>query len=105
MISEHIRYGIIGTGMMGIEHIENILALDNTSVTAIADTDAGSRETGAAHAGPNCTAYDDYRDLLADETVDAVVVVTPNFTHIDVMRDVIASGKHVLREAALHYRI
>ncbi len=101
MISEHIRYGIIGTGMMGIEHIENILALDNTSVTAIADTDAGSRETGAAHAGPNCTAYDDYRDLLADETVDAVVVVTPNFTHIDVMRDVIASGKHVLCEKPL----
>lgn len=87
--------------MMGIEHIENILALDNTSVTAIADTDAGSRETGAAHAGPNCTAYDDYRDLLADETVDAVVVVTPNFTHIDVMRDVIASGKHVLCEKPL----
>ena len=101
MISEHIRYGIIGTGMMGIEHSENILALDNTSVTAIADTDAGSRETGAAHAGPNCTAYDDYRDLLADETVDAVVVVTPNFTHIDVMRDVIASGKHVLCEKPL----
>ena len=87
--------------MMGIEHIENILSLDDTSVTAIADTNAGSREAGAAHAGPDCAIYDDYRDLLADTNVDAVVVVTPNFTHIDVMKDVIASGKHVLCEKPL----
>ncbi len=98
---EHIRYGVIGTGMMGIEHIENILSLDNTSVVAIADTDLGSRETGAAHAGPGCVAYEDYTELLADNNVDAVVVVTPNFTHIDVMRDVFASGKHVLCEKPL----
>ncbi len=101
MSSSHIRYGIIGTGMMGIEHIENILALDDTSVVAIADTDAGSRETGAVHAGPDCVAYEDYEDLLADPNVDAVVVVTPNFTHIDVMTKVIASGKHVLCEKPL----
>lgn len=101
MTSENIRYGIIGTGMMGIEHIENILALDDTCVTAIADTDAESLKTGSAHAGPACAVYENYRDLLADENVDAVVVVTPNFTHIDVMKDVIASGKHVLCEKPL----
>ncbi len=101
MDSEHIRYGIIGTGMMGVEHIENILSLDNTSVTAIADTDAGSRRTGAAHAGPECAVYENYDDLLADPNVDAVVVVTPNFTHIEVMSKVVASGKHVLCEKPL----
>ncbi len=101
MNTKHVRYGIIGTGMMGVEHIENILALDDTSVVAIADTDAGSREAGASHAGPDCAVYEDYRQLLADDSVDAVVVVTPNFTHIDVMSDVIASGKHVLCEKPL----
>ena len=101
MTNEHIRYGIIGTGMMGIEHILNILALDDTSVVAIADTDEGSRADGLAAAGPDCAVYTDYTDLLADNNVDAVVVVTPNFTHIDVMRDVIASGKHVLCEKPL----
>lgn len=101
MSNMHIRYGIIGTGMMGVEHIESILALDNTSVVAIADTDAGSRAEGRAHAGADCAVYEDYRDLLADERVDAVVVVTPNFTHIDVMKDVIAAGKHVLCEKPL----
>ena len=101
MTDQHVRYGIIGTGMMGIEHIENILALDDTSVAAIADTDPTSRAAGATAAGSDCAVYDDHRDLLADPTIDAVVIVTPNFTHIDVMRDVIASGKHVLCEKPL----
>ena len=101
MTDTHLRYGVIGTGMMGVEHILNIKALDNTAVTAICDTDEISRKAGLEAAGPDATVYEDYRDLLADETVDAVVVVTPNFTHIDVMRNVISSGKHVLCEKPL----
>jgi myo-inositol 2-dehydrogenase/D-chiro-inositol 1-dehydrogenase len=101
MINEHIRYGIIGTGMMGIEHINNILSLDDTSVAAIADNDAGSRANGLAAAGEGTAEYADYHDLLADPTIDAVVVVTPNLTHIEVMRDVITSGKHALCEKPL----
>ncbi len=101
MKSDEIRYGVIGTGMMGVEHIENIKALDGTSVVAVADTNQASRTAGASHAGPDCSEYEDYRDLLADDNVDAVVIVTPNFTHIDVMSDVIKSGKHVLCEKPL----
>lgn len=100
MTHQHIRYGVIGTGMMGVEHILNILALDDTSVVAIADTDADQRAMGLEVA-PGATVYEDYHDLLADDSVEAVVIVTPNFTHIDVMRDVIASGKHVLCEKPL----
>ena len=51
MTKQHIRYGIIGTGMMGIEHIQNILALDDTSVVAIADTDERSLANGLQAAG------------------------------------------------------
>ena len=101
MTTSTIRYGIIGTGMMGIEHILNIRALDDTEVVAIADTDEGSRAAGLDTAGEGCQVYDDYKDLLADDAVDAVVVVTPNFTHVDVMRDIFASGKHVICEKPL----
>lgn len=100
-MNSHLRYGVIGTGMMGIEHIGNILALDDTSVTAIVDPDETSRAQGRAAAGPDTAVYTHHRELLADDNVDAVVVVSPNFTHIDVMRDVIASGKHVLCEKPL----
>ena len=101
MADTHIRYGVIGSGTIGVEHTLNVLALDDTSVTAIADTNEVSRAAGLEAAGPGTTVYTDYRDLLADDDVDAVVVVTPNFTHFDVMRDVFASGKHVLCEKPL----
>ena len=42
-----LRYGVVGTGMMGVEHIQNILALDGAVVTAVSDTNEGSRSAGA----------------------------------------------------------
>ena len=44
--ADQIRYGVIGTGMMGVEHIENIRSLDGAVVTASSDTNADSRATG-----------------------------------------------------------
>ena len=41
---QKIRYGIIGCGSMGREHILNIMAMDACVVTALADVDAGSRD-------------------------------------------------------------
>lgn len=49
--SDEIRSGVIGTGMMGIEHIDNIRSIDGARVTAIADTNAGSLAAGSAAAG------------------------------------------------------
>ena len=40
---DELRYGVIGTGMMGVEHIENVNALDGAVVTAIADPHPQSR--------------------------------------------------------------
>ena len=45
-MAEPIRYGIIGTGMMGCEHIRNILARDDAVVTAISDPNEASRRWG-----------------------------------------------------------
>ncbi len=52
--SDTVRYGIIGSGMMGQEHIANLAALDGAVVTAVADPDPGSREAAAAMVGPGC---------------------------------------------------
>ena len=99
--ADPIRYGVIGTGMMGVEHIENIRALDGALVTAVSDTNADSRATGAHAAGQQIAVFDDHRDLLASGLCDAVVVATPNHTHIEVMPDVLASGLHVMIEKPL----
>ncbi len=97
-----IRYGVIGTGMMGIEHILNINALDGAGVTAVADPDAGSRAAGAAAAGIGDEGvFSDHRDLIASGLCDAIVVASPNHTHIDILPDVLHAGLHVLAEKPL----
>ena len=101
---DDIRYGVIGTGMMGVEHIENLAAVDGAVVTAIADTDEGSRNRGLAacsEAGWSPQVYADHQDMLSGDIVDAVVVATPNFTHVDVLSDVLHTDLHVLVEKPL----
>lgn len=97
----HVRYGVIGTGMMGVEHIENVRALDGAVVTALADTNANSRAMGAQAAGHQVEVFDDHRDLLASGACDAVVIATPNHTHVDVLPDALASDLHVMIEKPL----
>jgi predicted dehydrogenase len=96
-----LRYGIIGTGMMGWEHIRNLALVPGARVVAIADRDSNSREIGRNAAGEAAAVYDDHRALLADPAVDAVVIATPNFTHAAVLADALASGKHILVEKPL----
>ncbi len=98
---EPVRYGVIGTGMMGIEHIENIRAIDGAVITAIADTNPDSIATGHAAAGHDVTVFTDHGDLLASGMCDAVVIVTPNHTHIDILGDALATDLHVLVEKPL----
>ena len=101
-MAHSIRYGVVGTGMMGVEHILNINALDGAEVTAISDPDAGSRATGAEAAGIGEEAvFSDHEDLIASGLCDAVVVASPNHTHIDVLPDLTRAGLHVLAEKPL----
>jgi predicted dehydrogenase len=101
MTSDVLRFGIIGTGMMGCEHIRNLKLVPGVRVTAIADSDEGSRGWGRLAVGGDVEVYTDYRELLAKAPVDAVVVATPNFTHFDVLSAVFRTRKHVLVEKPL----
>lgn len=95
-----IRYGIIGTGMMGWEHMRNLALIPEARVTAVADPDPGSRDVARATV-PEATVFDDYRALLREASLDAVVVASPNHTHTAVLRDVFATELHVLVEKPL----
>jgi predicted dehydrogenase len=95
---DELRYGVIGTGMMGVEHIENINALDGAVVTAIADPHPASRDAGAAAARGKVQIHADYRSMLDADECDAIVVASPNMTHIEVLRDVLRTDLPVLVE-------
>lgn len=103
---DEIRYGIIGTGMMGIEHIANIIALPDAVVTAVADPNPRSLADGVKAAGGGETShrvatFSDYREMLAAGLCDALVVATPNVSHVDVLCDILGTPHHILVEKPL----
>ncbi len=87
--SGQVNYAIIGSGMMGREHIQNISLLGDSAVTALFEPDRQQMALSAALA-PQATAYDDLGDLLKDSGVDAFVIASPNHTHIDILRRIMA---------------
>lgn len=96
-----IRWGIIGCGSMGREHIENIKMIDGCSVTAIADDHAASREAGQALLPAPAQLFDNHQDLIAANICDALVIATPNHTHRAVLMDALAADAHILVEKPL----
>jgi myo-inositol 2-dehydrogenase/D-chiro-inositol 1-dehydrogenase len=96
-----IRYGIIGSGMMGTEHIRNIAAIADARVTAIADPHEESRRFGLLACGAEASGvavFADYREMLEKAPIDAVVVASPNHIHAEVMDAIFEGELHVLLE-------
>ncbi|MCB2120743.1 MAG: Gfo/Idh/MocA family oxidoreductase, partial [Rhodobacteraceae bacterium] len=58
-----IRYGLIGAGMMGQEHIRNIALLDGAELAALADPDEGMRRAALAQQGGTARAFADWREM------------------------------------------
>ena len=102
-----LRYGIIGCGSMGREHIENLQAMGGAQVTALADPFAGSREAAlAACRGQQPQVFEHHSELLRSGLCDAVVIATPNHTHVDMLRDALAfPALHILVEKPLVTRM
>lgn len=99
--AETVRIGVIGTGMMGFEHIRNLAIVPGARVTAIADPNERSRDFGRKTHGGEVEVYSDARELLEKAPVDAVVIASPNHTHRDVLRDAFETDLHILVEKPL----
>lgn len=98
-----VRYGIVGTGLMGLEHLRNLLALPGATVVAVADPHRPSSEAARLTAGADhpLKVFDGHRSMLEWGGCDAVVVASPNMTHADVLLDVLAHDVAVLVEKPL----
>ena len=91
-----LRIGMIGHGMMGVWHSENLAGLDALPHTALGrrsePTDAFAGRFGYAHATTDMAA------MLADPEIDAVIVASPSEAHVEHSLAVIEARKHVLIE-------
>lgn len=98
--SSPVSVALIGCGAWGPNHARVFNGLPGCKVIAAADVDrAKLTRIGAAY--PEMLLKENYRDLLADDSIDAVVVSTPTNTHYDIVREALDSGKHVLCEKPL----
>lgn len=98
--SDRVNVGFVGVANQGTQ---NLRALMRHAV-AVCDVDAkhlGEAQAKADKAGRPCQAYDDYRRLLDDKNVDAVVVTTPDHWHALIAIDACQAGKDVYCEKPL----
>ena len=99
-MGKELRYGIIGAGSMGREHMHNIAIMGGATITAISDPHKPSQEAALALA-PEATLFSDHRGLLESGLVDAVIISTPNDTHVEVLKDALATDLAVFVEKPL----
>ena len=90
MMTDTIRYGLIGAGMMGREHIRNLTLIPGAVVTALSEPDTTQQELSARETGGSPAIFSDHRALIASGLVDALVIASPNDTHAAIMADIFA---------------
>lgn len=93
-----VRYGFIGAGMMGQEHLRNLALLDGVEVTGLADPDESMRTKALRTQGGTARTFADYRELIAADICDAYLICSPNDTHHAALLDVLPANKPVLCE-------
>ncbi|WP_202900650.1 Gfo/Idh/MocA family protein [Sphingomonas phyllosphaerae] len=99
-----IRYGVVGTGMMGVEHLRNIALLPDAEVVAIVDPVATSLDWAREALGDRGGAvesFDDVATFARTARVDAIVVASPNHTHRAVLDPLFGMDAAILCEKPL----
>lgn len=89
---------IIGTGRAGMIHGNNFNGrIPGAKLVALCDPSKESLKTAAASVG-DVKSYEDYREALADEAINAVVIACPTKFHCEIAVAAAAAGKHILCE-------
>ncbi|MBT6788489.1 MAG: Gfo/Idh/MocA family oxidoreductase, partial [Verrucomicrobia bacterium] len=114
MANDNINIGIVGLGFMAAMHIRAYREIDGVNVAAICDLDPErlkgdfTKALGNIDSGEpvildmsQVKAYQDFKELLADDSIDAIDICTPTRTHLFMAKPALASGKHVICEKPL----
>ena len=100
--NDRIRIGIIGPGDRGKEILRQALALENVDCIGAADVYTRRLDEAKAIAA-NAKTYSDYRKLLEDKDIDAVLIATPQHLHADCFVAALDAGKHVYQEKTMAF--
>ena len=100
--AEKLNIGLIGVGLRGTNHLNNLLQRNDINVTAICDIDerrnviALDMISKAGHKKPLIFGKNeyDYRNLLEEKEIDAVIISTPWLWHTRMAKDAMLAGKY-----------
>lgn len=96
-----VRVALIGNGEQGQLLLSQLQLLPGVKVAAVCDTLKAHREKIPA----NVESYEDYKHLLDEEELDAVLVATPTATHSEIAVAALAAGHHVFVEAPMAHSV
>jgi predicted dehydrogenase len=102
--NDRIRLGIIGVGERGTQISREAIACPNTEFVAFADIYTRRLED-ALKLAPAAKTYLDYRQLLDDPSIDAVLIATPQHLHSECFIAALDAGKHVYQEKTMAFTI
>jgi predicted dehydrogenase len=100
--NDRVRFGLIGAGARGTEDFGFAVKCNNVEAVAVADIYA-ARFTGVMKLAPNMKTYLDFRRLLDDKSIDAVLIVTPQHNHCLNFVPAIQAGKDVYQEKTMAF--
>jgi predicted dehydrogenase len=102
--NNQMQYGVVGTGGRGSYLLKHLQKIDNGRCVAVCDIQQAAMDKAAQVIGTNPAKFKDYRELLSQKNVDAVIVAVPLYMHFPVTRDTLLAGKHVLCEKSLVFK-
>ncbi|MEO6061869.1 MAG: Gfo/Idh/MocA family oxidoreductase [Thermoflexales bacterium] len=94
-------FNVIGVGVNGQEQMLVTLLEGRATIHGVYDSNPGSIERAQAlfaqyAPGRTLKVYATLEEACNDSAVDGILIATPNYTHIDVLRGAVKSGKHIL---------
>lgn len=102
--NDRIRVGMIGPGMRGAQLLGHLVKQPNAEMVAFADVYT-RRLADATKVAPAAKTYLDYRHLLEDKSIDAVVIATPQHLHCEHFVASLQAGKHVYQEKTMAFSV
>ncbi|MGE5646195.1 MAG: Gfo/Idh/MocA family protein [Acidobacteriota bacterium] len=102
--NDRIRFGMIGTGARAHQIMEAMKLVPGIEFAAVVDAYKGRVARAIERTGGKAKAYADYRAVLADKSIDAVVIATPDHWHKTMVVEAVRAGKDVYCEKPLTYR-
>jgi len=100
-----LKIGIIGTGNRGSGIARLLKKMPELELIACCDVIPAHLQHGMSLASKGAKAYTDYRQLLNDKKVEAVIIATPLHLHYPIAKDALEAGKHVYLEKTMTYDI